>query len=35
MRYIQIMAGAGLLLAVSLPVRADVKNAWVGVNGAT
>lgn len=35
MRILRLVALMGLLLMVSVPFRADVKNVWVGVNGAT
>jgi len=35
MQTVRFVALAGFLLVVTLSLRADVKNAWVGVNGAT
>ena len=35
MQTVRFVSLAGFLLMVALSLRADVKNAWVGVNGAT
>lgn len=35
MKIFRVLTTAGILMIAALSLRADVKNAWVGVNGAT